>query len=406
MCRLGVPFLTITPGFCSYDGGTHLKRALQRAVSWPFQFIIVVGALLTLFIVLTPQGRAGFHTALFLTQVLEAPVKPQQWFTKEPLRESVFYPSPNGTSVAEVYRPPDGEPRTAALLSLGVYDPGFDGQEVVNLGYALARAGYVVMYQWSPFMGLEYRIDAAALDDLVAAFLYLEEQDYVDTERVGLGGFCVGASFALVAAADERIAARVHFVNAFGPYFDMEDLILQASSRSVVYDGERTPWQPHELTLRVLTNELVDTLEDPEERGLLAWQDAASRQSSTIDSSGLSQEGVRVSTLLEGSTPEEATSLMSEMPAEFREELARISPSAHIAGVNARLLVMHDRDDELVPAAESRRLLQAVEERGNVRYTELLDFDHVKPTGGGLLTIMGQAARLYRHMYEIIRLAH
>ena len=84
----------------------------------------------------------------------------------------------------------------------------------------------------------------------------------------------------------------------------------------------------------------------------------------------------------------------------------RTSPSAHISGVQARLLVMHDRDDPLVPAAESRRLLEATRDRGNVRYTELLAFDHAIPSGGGILTIMGQAARLYRHMYEIIRIAH
>ncbi len=67
---------------------------------------------------------------------------------------------------------------------------------------------------------------------------------------------------------------------------------------------------------------------------------------------------------------------------------------------------MHDRHDLLVPAAESRRLLEAVRDRGNVRYTELLAFDHVAPSGGGIFTIVGQAARLYRHMYEIIRIAH
>ena len=221
---------------------------------------MVAGALLTLFITLTPQGRAGFHTALFLTQVLDTPVKPQSWFTDEPLRHEVSYPAPEGTSVAQVYRIPGGKPRAAALLALGVYDQGFDAAEVVNLGNALARASYVVMYQWSPAMSLRHRIDPGQVDNLVSAFLYLEEQDYVDPERAGLGGFCVGASFALV-AADARVRERVHFVNAFGPYYDAESLLLQAASRSVVYDGERTPWEPHDVTIRVLASELLDTVD-------------------------------------------------------------------------------------------------------------------------------------------------
>ena len=99
-----------------------MKRASRKGTCWLFQIIVVAGALLTLFIALTPQGRAGFHTALFLTQVLDAPIKPQTWFTDEPLRHEVSYQSPEGTSVAQVYRIPDGKMRAAVVLSLGVYE--------------------------------------------------------------------------------------------------------------------------------------------------------------------------------------------------------------------------------------------------------------------------------------------
>ena len=383
-----------------------MKRMMRKGASWLFQFLVVSGALLTLFIALTPQGRAGFHTALFLTQVLDAPVKPQGWFTSEPLRHEVSYPSPEGMSVAQLYRVPDGQPRAAALLSLGVYDAGFDGADAVNLGYALARAGFVVMYHWSPAMSLNYTIEPGELDNMVSAFIYLEEQGYVDTEMIGLGGFCVGASFALVASADARIRDRVHFVNALGPYFDAETLLVQATSRSVVYEGERTPWDPDQLTLRVLTNELLESLENPRDAELLNHQ---VRDGNPLDPAyleAMSLQGRTVASLLNGVTPEEARTLVATLPPGFLEGLAKISPSAHISRVQARLLVMHDRDDPLVPAAESRRLLEATRDRGNVRYTELLAFDHSAPSGGGILTVMGQAARLYRHMYEIIRIAH
>ena len=91
----------------------------------------------------------------------------------------------------------------------------------------------------------------------------------MDRERVGLGGFCVGASFALVAAADAGIRDRVYFVNALGPYYDAETLLLQTASRTVVYDGESTQWEPDQLTTRVLTNELIETLENPRDADLL-----------------------------------------------------------------------------------------------------------------------------------------
>ena len=366
---------------------------------------MIVGALLTLFIALTPQGRAGFHTTLFLTQVLGTPIKPQPWLTGEPVRHEVRFPSPEGISVSEVYRLPDGRPRAAVLLSLGITDQGFEDANVINLGYALARAGYVVMYQWSPHSGLNHNIDPDGPEILLSSFQYLESREYVDPERVGLGGFCIGASFALVAASDPRIREGVHFVNALGPYFDAESLLVQAASRKVVYGGEETSWEPGDLTIRVLANELIETLEHPGDIDILS--DAYDRETPTTprELDSLTPPGRRVASLMEGVGQRKAEELVSSLPSGFSEGMLRISPSAHVGGLQARLLVMHDEDDQLVPAAESRRLVKAVPGDVRVRHTELLAFDHIAPDAGGVLTILGQAGRLYRHMYEIIRIA-
>ena len=177
-----------------------MKRLFIGGASWLFQLLVVSGALLALFVALTPQGRASFHAVLFVSQVLELPVRPQAWFTDEPFRHEAHYPSSRGASAAHVYRLPDGEPRAAVVLSLGVTAEGLEDPLVVNLGNALARAGIVVMFDWSPDMGQGYQLDPNEPDNLVSAFLYLEGQEYVDRERVALGGFCVGASVALVAA--------------------------------------------------------------------------------------------------------------------------------------------------------------------------------------------------------------
>ena len=382
-----------------------MKRALRKAVSWLFQTLVVVGALLTLFIALTPQGRAGFHTALFVTQVLDIPFKPQSWFTAEPLRHEVHYQSSGGTTVADVYRLPDGQPRAAVLLFLGANAAGRDDADVVNLGNALARAGYVTMFHWSPTMALRANIDIAELDNLVLAFQYLAERDYVDRARVGLGGFCVGASFALVASADSRISDHVHFVNAFGPYYDAGELLRQAASRSVVYDGQRTPWEPDSLTLRVLANELIETLDDPGDVDTLARHYLDGQPVTPDEMGALSPAGRTVARLLDGVEVQEAEALYNTLPPGFRKDLVAISPSAHVGGIRARLMVMHDRNDRLVPAAESRRLFAATADRGNVRYTEVLAFEHVRPSGGGVGALLSEAGRLYRHMYDIIRIA-
>ena len=120
------------------------------------------------------------------------------------------------------------------------------------------------MFHWSPTMGLHKNIDYAEVDNLVHAFQYLQSLDYVDNRKIGIGGFCIGASFALVAATDPRIRDDVVFVNAFGPYFDAKDLFYQITSRSWIYGTQTSPWNPDSLTLQVFANELIETLEDSE----------------------------------------------------------------------------------------------------------------------------------------------
>ena len=342
---------------------------------------------------------------LFVSQTLETPIKPQSWFTADSLRQEVHYQTADGAAVADIYRLPDGKPRAAVLLSLGANETGRDDASVVNLGHALARAGYVVMFHWSPTMGLHANIDPAEPEKLVLAFQYLEDRDYVDRDRVGLGGFCVGASLALVAAADPRISDRVHFVNAFGPFFDAESLFLQAASREVVYQGESASWEPDPLTLRVLASELIETLGDSLDADVLRRHYLEEDEATQVELAALSQSGSAVVRLLDGMGAREAEKLYSNLPPSFHENLAKISPSNHLGGLRARLLIMHDRYDQLVPSAESRRLVKATRDRLDVRYTEFVAFDHILPSGGGPLTRLGQAVRLYRHMYDIIRMA-
>ena len=197
----------------------------------------------------------------------------------------------------------------------------------------------------------------------------------------------------------------MYFVNAFGPYFDAETLLLQAAARSVVYDGERTPWEPDRLTMRVLANELIETLDDPEDIDALTRRYMNNQALIPAELDALSPQARTVAGLLDGTTPEDAASLYAMLPGDFRRDLTAISPSAHVDNISARLLILHDRHDRLVPAAESRRLLAATEDRGNVRYTEVLAFEHVRPSGGGIGDLLGEAFRLYRHMYDIIRIA-
>jgi pimeloyl-ACP methyl ester carboxylesterase len=379
--------------------------------NWAYRTYLAAGILLVSLVVsltLIPPLMSGVHTGLFVLQVLDLPLKPQSWFTAGPMRQEIAYPKPNGEGMADIYRIPDERKRAAVLIFLGANATGRDDKDVINLGNALSRAGFVVMFSWSPTMGLQNNIDPNEIESLVWAFQYLKSQDYVDRDRIGMGGFSVGGSFAMVAAADPRIRDDVVFLNSFGAYYNMRDLFLQVASRSTFYRGQREPWDVDRLTWRVFANELIETLDNPVERDLFTRHYLRGQEAPLGQLEAVSEQARTVRRLLEGTTPQHAEDLLMQLPADFHEEMASISPSEHMSDLKARLLIMHDRRDLLIPAAESRRLARALEGegRGDFRYTETEIFEHVRAgSSGNIWELTREAAKLYRHMYEIVSIA-
>ncbi len=375
------------------------------------KLIAIVMGLLVLFLVLfctqTRPGRAGFKTLLLVPQLLPAaPVKPLEWFTRSPEQREVTFPTASGSGVADVYRIPDGRERAGIILFLGINPAGRDDPRVVNLGQGLARSGFVVMVPWSEKM-VERRLDVDAPDDLVAAFSYLRGREDVDDRRVGMAGFCVGASMVLVAAADPRIRDEVSFVNSFGGYYDIYDLLAQIGARTSFYDDVEEPWEPSDQTRDVFTTELMEGLGDPQERAMVEELLAQDTEASSQQLEDLSPMGRVVYRLLRGTTLEEARRLVETLPPAKLELLARVSPSVRIGDLKAEVFIMHDREDNNVPVEESRRLVDALAERGDFRYAEFSFFQHVDPTRPvGFFTLVSEAFKLYRHLYGMVAIAN
>ena len=89
------------------------------------------------------------------------------------------------------------------------------------------------------------------------------------------------------------------------------------------------------------------------------------------DLADLSPDALR---LLSGPEIDQVDALIKALSAETRESLRLISPSNQIDRLEARILVMHDREDDLVPSEESRRLVDALGPEQNACYTEFSFF--------------------------------
>ena len=376
-----------------------------------YRIYILVGVLLVAVVSLAtvfPQLPTGFHTALFVTQVLNVPVKPQVWFTQAPVRQEITYERPDGLGEADVYYIPDGKRRAALLVFLGANAAGRDDADVVNFGNALARAGYVPMFSWSPTMGLQNNVDPAEIENLVLAFQHLRGLDYVDPDRLGMAGFSVGGSFVMVAASDPRIRDDVAFINAFGAYYDARDFFVQIASSTKRSGDTVERWDVDKLTRRVFTNELIEVAPTEAERNILTRRYVDNAEVAQAELDGLDGAANISRLLLDGTSPEEAGELLNQMPADFLEELDGISPSNHINNFENRLLVMHDVGDPLIPVGESRRLVETLQSQGrqDMRYTETEIFEHVRPGADlQLWPLVKGASKLYVHMYGILRMA-
>ena len=350
---------------------------------------------------LTPQVRATARALGFVAQVLPTiPVKPAEWFTATPERIEITYPLGNGeTGIADLYVPAGGGRHSALLFFLGVNPAGKNDERIVNLGNAVARTGIVVMIPWSERMA-QRRITHQEVDDLVRGFEHLRSLEMVESETVGMAGFCVGASLMMVAAQDERIRDDVKVVNSFAGYYEARDLIASVVAGRRFLDGESSPWEPDKLSIEVVRTHLLESVDDEGERELLA---RTIEDGATLPD-GLSPEAQLVYDILNASDLDEAQRLIAQLPQESLDTLRRISPSTNIENLHAKLLVMHDRQDKLVPSEESRRLSDALQSRGDVYHTEFSLFEHLDPsTRVGYFELGQEGAKLFRHIYRIMR---
>lgn len=352
----------------------------------------------------TPQGRTAVRTALFLPQILPAaPIKPLDRFTREPTRLPITYPLSVGEGPADLYVPASGERHSAILLFLGVNPAGRDDPRVVGLADALARTGVVVMIPWSENM-TKNRVTVGEVDDLVRAFQYLRAHESVDPDRVGMSGFCVGASLTLVAAEDPRIKESVRFVNFFGGYFDADDLVKSVVTRSRFHNDATEPWEPDSLSVRVVRTHLIQGVMNTRDRQTLEAQ-FLNGETNTVTEDSLGTPGaMTVYKLLSGPEPAEADALIESLPASIRRSLMGISPSTSIDELEARVLIMHDREDRLVPSEESRRLFEALGGDSSVYYTEFAFFQHLDPTRPVSPPVyVREGFKLFLHMYNVMR---
>jgi hypothetical protein len=349
--------------------------------------------------------RATANTAVCLFKVFPMlPSRPLNWVTPRPIVERVAYATSHGCAEGDLYRPSSAGPHPGVVVCLGVVPFGVDHPQVPRLGEALARSGFAALLYWSPAMR-DFRLAPEDIEDIASAYDALLARQDVDAARSGLLGTCVGGAFALMAAASPRIRDRITFVLAYAPYASMWTLARDIASASRSRNGLREPWEVDPLTRKVYVHSITALLDSGEARRL---REACADRHDHPDISSVSEAGRVVLPLLTALDPEEAEDASQRLPVALRERLIAMSPLTYVRDLRAPLIVLlHDRDDPVIPVSETRDLRDALAGRSGVRYTEFTVFRHLDPMKGNPppVALARELVRFARAIYPLFELA-
>jgi dienelactone hydrolase len=353
--------------------------------------------LLTILVLVTPPGRVALKSGGLLLELFpDAPVSPLRWFTSEPRFEIVSYPVEDGEMAAHLYRPAGGGQHGALVFYIGV-GPEHDNEHLVRFSTALARAGIIVLIPISEDM-VDFRVEPGEEEGAIGAFEYLRTRDDVAPDRIGFLGLSVGASVGVMAAQDARIRDDVRVVDSFGGYYSAHDMLSALVLRQIEVDGEWEAWQPSSVPVNVFMDTLLARLPE-EDRAPL--EPLFTGEEMTIPD-GLSTEGQAAAELLINRDPERMPELMANLPDEWHDYLHAISPATNIENLRADTLLMHSRDDNIIPFTESLRFYDEAEQAQHRDLTIIRIFRHVEPQTDEVRAVVVDGWRLYSHIFSLL----
>jgi pimeloyl-ACP methyl ester carboxylesterase len=279
--------------------------------------------------------------------------------------------------VGDLYLPGDDAP--ALVLVPGAARQGKDDERVVRLAHAIAKTGRMVFV---PSLELaERRFVREDIERLVAAIDALSRRS---DGPVGVLGISYGGSFALIAAADDRVATNIEQVAVFGAYFDVVGLIQAATTRVSIVDGHRIPWDPDPRARDVVERYSLRLAPERQRKELKA----ALEQHAPVKK--LSPRARVVYDLVTNRDPEMTFPLARGLAPAARKLLESFSPSSVAEDVRAPVISLHSRDDPVVPYGEAERLVRGIP---GTKLTSVSLFRHVNLSGVALLRALPDLIR-------------
>jgi len=312
-------------------------------------FLVFLVMAIVFFVYALPNAILAYRTLYIVSHVV--PIVPTwfEWGRYEVEVREVFLTSSTSTRSGPARsgaRPPQIDtyfPKDKEKTSFIIFFPGFnpDGTRdtrLVNLAHSFAGAGVGVAVPDSEHIKTR-TFSREDIDLIKETFHFLQDQSYVDPDRIALSGFSIAGSYILRAGSE--FGDEPLFVHSLGAYYNLEELFEEVVLEKVLYKGIERSWQPDSLAKELAAQLDTEVLQ------------------------GLSDD---------------------------------ISPSKTLANAKTRVFLMHDRNDKLIPVEESRKIRDALPKDISVSYSEFSLIRHVTPQAFFSLDILKLAGQVFGMM--------
>jgi hypothetical protein len=284
--------------------------------------------------------------------------------TPEPRRWTVAGPGA-GPLLGDLYWP--GERALAALVLVpGAVAQGKDDPRLVAFARTFARARFAVLVPEIPNLRTQ-RLSPEDARPVAAAISYLASCfGPAEQPSIGIAAISYAAGPALLAALEPSMRDLVGFVFLIGGYYDVE-AVLTFFTTGYFRQGADEPWRhraPNAYGKWVFVRANAARLADAADRAALG--EIAARKLADLDAgiadlrARLGPEGRAVMALLDNSDPARVPALIADLPAPIRADLRALDlKQRDFSRMPFDLILVHGRDDPIIPLTESQALAAA-----------------------------------------------
>ncbi|MCW5699603.1 MAG: hypothetical protein KIT00_07165 [Rhodospirillales bacterium] len=318
--------------------------------------------------------------------------------TSEPTRKEVRFVTEDTRFAADLYLPAE-DPRAGMVLIPGAAPTGKDDPRLVDFAKTMARARFEVLVPDLPNMrALRVTSGDARLVAESVTYMARRGQD----RPLGLTTISFAVGPAVLALFEPGVGRDVDFVVSVGGYYDMEAAITFFTSGAFRETPDmawknRTP-NAFGKWLFVLSN--ADRLPDPRDRDALRAMARAKLQDSDADVSAvaanLGPDGRAVTALLNNRDPDRVPDLVAALPSAIVEEIRALDLKTRgLDTLDAQFVLVHGRDDPIIPETESMKFAKAA---GPARARLYLvdSLRHVDPQPPGVTDTLILLRAIYR----------